>query len=154
MIRLAIMEDHDRIVELGRRYLLMGPYREQITDNPVQVDRFFQFMLTNPSARVLVCEEEGAVAGVFAFIIYPHYYGGDLVANEIIWCVDEHHRGRASLELLHTAEHLAFSLGAQRMALSAPTPEVASLYNHLKGYTLVEIGYQAKLCDRGCHASH
>lgn len=153
MIRLAKESDIPRITELGREYLLEGPYREQITDNPSAVWTFSKWLLSQENARVLVLEE-GGVQGVLAFVIYPHYYGGELCASELIWCVDKAHRGRGSMELLWTAEKMAYDMGAVRMQLTAPTPEIGKLYEHCRGYSLVEIGYQAKLKERVGHASH
>lgn len=148
MIRLAEESDFERIEELGRKYLLEGPYAGQITDNPETVAKFFAWLFRNESARILIFEEDDLVRGFFAFFVYAHYYGGDLCANELIWCVEKEHRGKGSLELLWAAERMAYDMGAVRMQLSAPTPELGKVYEHCKGYHLIELGYQAKLADR------
>lgn len=147
MIRLADESDFPRIIELGRKYLLEGPYAGQIADNPEAVERFIFWLFKQDNARILVLEEDG-VQGVFAFFIYPHYFGGELSANEMIWCVEKEHRGKGSLELLWGAERMAYDMGAVRMQLTAPTPEIGRLYERCKGYKLVEVGYQANLSDR------
>lgn len=153
MIRLAEETDFERITELGRKYLLEGPYKDQLTDNPEAVERFFFWLFKQENARIIVFEEDG-VQGVFAFFIYPHYYGGELCANELIWCVDENHRGRGSMELLWAAESMAYDMGAVRMQLTAPTREVGLIYEKCKGYKLVEVGYQALMSDRVKRASN
>lgn len=147
-IRLASRRDIPRITELGREYLLLGPYKDQITDNPEAIERFTAWLFQQEHARILVYEAGETVQGVLAFIIYPHYYGGDLCANELIWCVDKAYRGQASMELLWNAEQMAYDMGAVYMQLTAPTREIGLLYEHCKGYKLVEVGYQAKLKDR------
>lgn len=148
MIRLAEESDFPRIIELGRKYLLEGPYKGQITDNPEAVERFIYWLSHQDNARILVFEEDDLVEGVFCFFMYPHYFGGELCANEMIWCVDKAHRGRGSMELLWAAERMAYDMGAVRMQLTAPTKEIGQLYEHCKGYSLVEVGYQAKLSER------
>ena len=148
MIRLAQTEDFPRIIELGRKYLLEGPYRGQITDNPETVERFIYWLAQQDNARILVFEEDDRVHGVLAFFIYPHYFGGELCANEMIWCVEKEHRGKGSMELLWEAERMAYDMGAIRMQLTAPTREIGQLYEHCKGYKLVEVGYQCLLSDR------
>lgn len=153
-IRLAEITDFPRIAELGRKYLLEGPYKEQIADNPACAENLFLWVSQQPSGRILVLEGEGQVQGVFAFHVYPHYYGGELCASELIWCVDKPYRGRGSMELLWTAERMAAEMGAVRMQLTAPTKEIRQMYERCKGYSLVEVGYQAKLADRVKHASH
>lgn len=148
MIRLAEETDFTRIIELGRKFLLEGPYKGQIADNPETVERFIYWLSHQENARIIVFEEEERVQGVLAFFMYPHYFGGELCANEMIWCVDKEHRGRGSLELLWAAEKMAYDMGAVRMQLTAPTREIGQFYERCKGYKLVEVGYQADLKDR------
>jgi len=153
-VRLADKADFPRIIELGRKYLLEGPYKQQIADNPEHDERFIDWLYAQDAARIIVADINERVEGVFAFLVYPHYYGGALCASELIWCVDKDHRGRASMELLWAAEKLAYEMSAVYMQLTAPTREVGMLYEHIKGYSLVEVGYQAKLADRMRHASN
>lgn len=154
LLAISMAEENDipRITELGREYLLLGPYKEQITDNPEAVERFSHWLFHQENARIIVYREE-RVEGVFAFVVYPHYYGGDLCAHELIWCVDKNHRGLASMELLWNAEKMAYDMGAIYMQLTAPTMEVGGFYERCK-YKLVEVGYQARLANRVKHASH
>lgn len=153
-VRPATPFDKDRIIEMGRSFLLSGPYRDEITDNPEQVNRLVDWLFEQPIARILVFEEDSKIQGVLCFIIYPHYFSGELCANELIWYVEADHRGRGSLELLWAAEKMAYEMGAVRMQLTAPTIEVAEMYKHLH-YKQVEVGFQAKLSDRVRHnASH
>lgn len=146
-VRLATMQDAERIIELGRTFLAAGPYRDEIEDNPEQVHRLIAMLFATEQARILVYEEDGIVVGVFCFIIYPHYFSGLPTGNEVIWYVDPAHRGKASLELLWAAERMAADMGAVRMQLTAPTEEVGEIYKRCK-YHQVEVGYQALLSER------
>jgi len=148
-IRDARPADAGRIIEMGRTFLLNGPYCEQLEDVPEQFYRFVEALFVNPSAKILVYEDNG-VHGVFAFVLVPHYLSGEQIATELIWYVEPEHRGKASLELLWAAERMAYEMGAKRMQLTAPTESVGEIYKRCK-YTLVEVGYQAKLSDRVKH---
>lgn len=148
MIRIAEKSDIPRIVELGSLSLVNGPYRGIIGDVPKVTEQLASYTIEN--GRVVVWDEDGTIRGLLAFLIFPHYFTGELTANEIIWYVEEGYRGRASLELLWAAEKAAHDLGAVRMQLTAPTPEVGKIYEHCH-YKMVEIGYQADLAERVRH---
>lgn len=148
VIREAAETDIPRIVEMGRRFLLEGPYRDQLKDNPAKAAEMAYQVLQKSGAKILVSlNEELFVTGVFAFVVFPHYFSGELTAGELIWYVEPDHRGRASMELLWAAERMAADLGAERMQLTAPSTEVGELYRRLK-YSQIEVSYQAKLSDR------
>jgi hypothetical protein len=145
IIREATALDATRIVEMGRKFFLSGPYRAQLEDKP---DRFLGFtsaLIGNPNARVLVAEDaSGFVVGVLAILISPHYLSGELVGVELIWYVEPEHRGQVSLELFWAAEKLAKEMGAVRMQFTAPNEQVGAIYKRLH-YTQLEVGYQRSL---------
>lgn len=148
MIRFAEKSDIPRIVELGSLSLLDGPYRSIIGDVPKVTEKLADFVID--SGKVTVWDEDGAIRGLLAFVVFPHYFTGEPTANEIIWYVEREYRGKASLELLWAAEKAAYEMGAVRMQLTAPTPEVGKIYEHCH-YHMVEIGYQADLAERVKH---
>ncbi len=87
--------------------------------------------------------------GVFAFILYDHYYSGELVAGEMIWWVEPEYRKMGMpLELLWAAEKLACEMGAKKMQLTAPTDEIAAMYGKLKGFEKVETAFQRDISCR------
>lgn len=147
MIRAATCDDIPRIVELGSRSIWEGPYKDQLEDNPSVTRELTEKLLTLENAKVLVSESDGVINGLFAFILFPHYFSGQLTAGEMIWYVIPEARGQASLELLWAAEKLAFEMGAKRMQLTAPTEQVGKIYERIK-YVQVECTYQAKLENR------
>lgn len=151
-IREAVYSDIDRVVEMGRRFLLEGPYREQLADKPRIAAELMEKLLKSSSSKILVSEEDGKLTGVFAFVIFPHYFSGEITAGELIWYVEPEHRGKTSLELLWKAEKMAYEMGAKWMQLTAPTEEVGKLYGSLRPpYVQIEISYQTKLEDRVKH---
>src|ERR1700688_3375752 len=140
-IREATINEADRIVEMGRKFFLSGPYREQLQDKPDNFLVFTRGLIQNPAAKVLVAEDaNGLLVGVLAILLSPHYLSGELVAVELIWYVEPEHRGQVSLELFWAAEHLAKKLGAVRMQFTAPNEQVGAIYKRLH-YTQLEVGY-------------
>jgi GNAT superfamily N-acetyltransferase len=144
-IREATLLDVPRIVELGRKFLADGPYKDQV-DNPEQAMRFACSLVDNPKAAVLVAEQAARVVGVLAFIIYPHYFTGQLTANEMIWYIEpEARKGGIGMRLMWAGERLAKAMGAIRMQFTAPTAEVGKLYERFCGYHQIEVGYEKVL---------
>ena len=167
VIRGAMAADIPRLVELGRRALLEGPYRDLLADRPEVATKLARRMLTLAQARILVWEspvvsrqwpvspaaaDRRLVTGLFAFLLAEHHFSGEPVAAEMIWYVEPEARvaANAGMELLWAAEALAAELGAIWMQLSAPagSPEIAALYSRLKGYVPVEAMYQRKIAGR------
>ncbi|KKN66887.1 hypothetical protein LCGC14_0466620 [marine sediment metagenome] len=145
MIREATPADIPRIIEMGRNFLLSGPYREIIADNPEVPLELAKKLVTNPQARILVEEQEGKLVGVFCFILFPHYYSGLMTAGELIWYVEpEARKTMAGLRLKWEAETLAKKLGAVQMHLTCPIDQ-DELFSKLSGYKKVETGYQRTL---------
>lgn len=144
-IRLASEADVPRVVEMGRRFLAEGPYRNQLADVPEVSTRIAAFAVTTDKCRVLVSELEGQVTGVLAFILFPHYFSGELTAGEMIWYVEPEHRpGGVALRLLWEAERMAKEMGAERMQVTAPTSAVSDLYKRF-GYDAVEVTFQKRI---------
>lgn len=145
IIREATLEDVPRIVELGRKFIANGPYKDQL-DNPAQADHIARWMIGNQKAKVLVAQMDGTIQGMIAFIIYPHYFTGQPTANEMIWYVEPEARaGGIAMRLMHAAESLAKEMGAIRMQFTAPTAEIGKLYERWCGYHQVEISYERTL---------
>jgi L-amino acid N-acyltransferase YncA len=144
-IREAQPSDVEKIVEMGRSFLLTGPYKDQL-DNPEQATKLALSMMQDGSGHVLVSEEDGEVTGVFAFLVYPHYFTGQLTSMELIWYVSpEARKGGTALKLLAEAERIARNCGVKRMQLTAPTEEVGRLYRFCGGYKQIEVSYERAL---------
>lgn len=144
MIREAASSDIPRIVELGSRSLVDGPYRDLVKDTPEQSAKL-ALQVIEKAGRVLLWEENGQITGMLAFILFPHYFTGELTAGELMWYVEPESRpGGAALRLLWAAEELARSLGAQKMQFTAPTEAVGDIYKRF-GYSKIEVSYQKEL---------
>jgi len=145
-VRNAAESDLPRVAELGRRFLLEGPYRDELADNPEKALEMAKQILSNTNGRILVAENEGRVIGAFSFFAYPHLFSGEFTAVELIWYVEPEHRaGGIALRLLAEAEKQAKELGCVRMQLTAPSEEVGKLYRYCGGYKKIEVCYQRKL---------
>lgn len=136
---------------MGSRSLLEGPYKDQLADRPEVTAKLAGDLLSMNTAKILVAEQEGKLVGVFAFILFPHYFSGEPVAGEMIWYIEPAARtgSNCALELLWAAESLASSLGAKKMQLTAPTDELCEAYKKLRGYSKVETAFQRNIENRG-----
>lgn len=145
-VRKATDADAQRIVEMGKRSLEIGPYKDEIGDNTEVTLRLFKLLLDNPQAEILVLDAgDGQAVGLFAMLLFPHYFSGEKTAQELMWYVEPEHRaGGAGLQLLRQAEEMARGTGATRFQLTAPTEALGSLYKRC-GYHQIEVGYQRKL---------
>lgn len=138
--------DIARIIEMGRSFLLEGPYKDIIEDHPEVPTELAHKLMGLQNAKILVLVEEGRVEGVCAFILYPHFYSGRPTAQELIWyCTPEARKhGFDTLALFRRAQRDAKEMGAEYMQFTAPTPEVGKLYE-MAGYAQIEVGYQRRL---------
>jgi hypothetical protein len=144
MIREAKAADIPRITEMGSRSLREGPYKDLVGDNPEQTGKLALEVMTK--GMILVAEEEdGTISGLLAFIVFPHYFSGELTAGEVMWYVEpEFRKSFTSLALLRGAERMARGFGAKYMQFTAPTSEVGRAYEALN-YKQVEVSFQKAL---------
>lgn len=148
-IREAETNDIPRIIEMGSKFLKMGPYHKFISDAPHVTSDLARKLLTMPNAKILVGEENDHVEGVFAFITFDHYYSGEPIAGEMIWYVEpEARKHNMALELLWAAEKKACQMGAKKMQLTAPSDEIAEMYGKLRGFEKVETAFQRDISMR------
>jgi hypothetical protein len=145
MIREAMATDVARIVEMGRQFLLEGPYKDIIEDHPEIPTALAEKLLALPNAKILVSVDDGRVEGVVAFILYPHFYSGIQTAQELIWyCTPEVRHSFTPICLMRAAQRIAKEMGAKYMQFTAPTVEIGKLYE-MSGYSQIEVGYQKRL---------
>lgn len=145
MIRKATEADVREIVELGRQFLLDGPYKDIIEDHPQVPTELAHKLLSLPETACILVDDDHGLNGIVAFIIYPHFYSGVLTAQEIIWYVKPEARNSfVPIALMRAAERNAREMGAKYMQFSAPTENVGKLYEMCK-YKQIEVGYQKEL---------
>lgn len=145
LIREATINDIPRVIELGRKFLVEGPYVGQIADKPEEATRFATLLIGNPNAKILVAEQDKVIIGVLAFILFPHHFSGEMTALEIIWYVEPQARkGGIAMRLMWEAEKIAKSMNAHYMQFTAPDAKASAIYERF-GYHQVEVGYQKEI---------
>jgi len=140
---MAKPSDIPRIIEMGSRSLLDGPYAGIIKENPDQFAKFAAVMVMG--ATVLVAEEEGRVCGLLAFATADHHFSGEKYSAELMWYVEpEHRKGGVAIKMMWEAERIAKEQGSKHFVFTAPTDEVAALYKRF-GYSQLEVNYRKAL---------
>src|SRR5690348_7160609 len=144
-IREATVLDLPRIVEMGREFLLSGPYKDHLKDSPEEAAKTAARIYENPSCKILVADDGERAVGIFAYVLFPHYFSGELTAGELIWFLEpEYRKSWTALQLWMEAEKRAMEAGAIYMQVTAPSEHVAEIYKRRK-YEAVEMTYQKKL---------
>lgn len=143
-MRLATLSDVSKIVELGSRSLKDGPYGKLIEDRP-EVTRQLTEAIISEKGRVLLWEEGSEVVGLLAFIVFPHYFTGELTAGELMWYVEPEFRaGGSAMRLFWAAEEMARELGAKKLQFTAPNEAVGAIYKRF-GFQQIEVMFQKAL---------
>lgn len=129
------------MVEMGRRFRKESSYGKLIADNPTKMAQLGIELIRQDG--LLVAERDGAIVGMFGYIVHEHFMSGEKVAGEVFWWTEPEARGDG-LKLLKEAESRARAAGAKYIQMIAPTERVAKLYEHRK-YEFVESAYQLAL---------
>lgn len=139
LIRRAESQDIDAIIELAWSNVPEGCYKSRIIYDKQKLRMFVGAIMADDAARLFVCEEHGELKGLFAFTTFPnfYYFGGELMANMVIWSVAPQSRGRKSIALLRAAEKEASEMGAKRFLLTGPGLRFENLAKHC-GYDYME----------------
>lgn len=150
MIREAAIVDLPQVVALALESLEIGPYKDIVKRNPKQAAALTRQLIIDKNGVVLVSEENGKINGLFGFIVFPHFYSGEMTAGELIWYVTPDARllhsfgDSIAFSLLEAGEKKAFEMGAKAMQLGAPTEGVGKIYQR-KGYAQIEVTYRREL---------
>jgi N-acetylglutamate synthase-like GNAT family acetyltransferase len=139
LIRTATEADIPEIVRLGSQSLIDGPYAGMLKDTPEQSAKLAMEVIQKSNGKILLYQNDsGKVAGLIGFIVFPHYFTGELTATEIMWYIlPEDRAGGNGIKLLWEAEKEAKAMGAKWMGCSAPDAQTASIYARF-GYKTVE----------------
>lgn len=142
MIRRALPEDMDRLIEMGQRFVAETEYAGLIKADPERITETVMRIATNPDGAIFV-SGNGSVTGMIAMLIYEHPFSGERMASEMAWWVEPEARG-SGVKLLRAAEEWARERGAVAVQMVAPTERVGALYSRL-GYKAFETSYQRRL---------
>ncbi len=143
MIREAIEADIPRLVDMGIGFLRLY-YADKLPENREQMKKTVTELMGNPNGHVLVAENGHGIEGMFVFVVFPHFFSGELIAGELVWWIEPEARGRSGLALLREAESISRKMGAKKMQAGAPSERTATLYKRL-GFQEVETTYQRSL---------
>lgn len=154
MIREATVDDIPRLVELGTLSLKTGPYKNRIKNKPEQSARLAHQLLDprdegNPEApgKVLVIDHNGLVVGLLALAFFPDYFTGEKTASEVMWFIHKEYResiGFDAIALFRAGERAAREAGCVRLIFTAPTEDIAKLYE-ATGFTALEVSFYKDL---------
>lgn len=142
MIRRATLDDRDRLVEMGQRFVAETPYAGLIAINPERLSASVAGILTNPAGAVFVSGSD-PLTGMIAMLAYDHPFSGERTAFEVVWWVEPEARGDG-VRLLRAAEQWARDEGITKMQMVAPDARVGEFYKRM-GYAPVETSYQRSL---------
>ena len=145
MIREAVLEDIDRLIELGMSFWAGSEYGGIITVSPKALRQTLEQTIESPDSVWLVAEKDGQLIGMIGLACTAHPFSGERVALELAWWVEPEHRsGGVGIKLLKCSEEWAKRQSAIALMMVAPNEEIERLYVKL-GYGLVERTFQKNL---------
>lgn len=144
MIRPAIHSDAEKLIGMGRRFFEASGYEDITTFRPEVFAATLDHVFTN--GVLLVADDNGPV-GMAAALVYPFYFSGDMTAQELLWWVDEEHRGIGG-HLLDGLIAAVKAKGAQSLSmisLDKLNPEKVGKMYEKRGFRRSEHSYIKKL---------
>jgi GNAT superfamily N-acetyltransferase len=144
VIRVAEEGDIARLVEMGVRFATETVYRDRAFPvNEGAMARTAALLILGERGTVFVADVDGRVVGMIGLLLFENPLSGDISVSELFWYVEPEHRGHG-VRLLKRAEAWAREVGAEKVHMIAPTPDVSRMYERL-GYAYLETTYQKAL---------
>ena len=150
-VRQGDVDDIVQLVELGREMHAEAPSFSQMDYDPAKLLQL-GVMLSEQGGMFLAEKDDKEIVGMFLGVIVPHYFGNDLMANDLCLFVKKEHRGStAAPRLVKAFEQWAWANGVKVLRFGISTGVEAKrtmkLYEKL-GYSqngyLVDKYYQPK----------
>jgi len=150
-IRQGDVDDILQLVELGKQMHDEAPSFNQMDYDPKKL-LSLGVMLSEQGGMFVAEKEDSEIIGMFLGVIVPHFFGNDLMANDLCMFVKKAHRGStAAPRMIKAFEQWAFANGAKVLRFGVSTGVEAErtlkLYQKL-GYTqtgyLIDKYYQPK----------
>ena len=150
-IRQGDVDDIMQLVELGKEMHEEAPSFNQMDYDPKKLVQL-GIVLSEQGGMFLAEKDNDEVIGMFLGVIVPHFFGSDLMANDLCLFVKKKYRGgTAAPRLVKAFEKWAFASGAKVLRYGVSTGVEAErtlkLYEKLgykqTGY-LVDKYYQPK----------
>lgn len=144
-IREAEIGDVDQLVQLGLRFRATTSYVSLIAENPDQMRRTAEDLITRDDAVIFVSEDRGGlVTGMIGLVRYPHHLSGALTCGEVFWYIAPESRGDG-VRLLRQAEQWARNHGATVLEMIQPVGTEVDVIYRRYGYQAVEVSWQKRL---------
>lgn len=147
IVRRAVMEDVDSIVEMSRAFYATTSYAGFTPMSDESAGLLAEMLIE--TGVMLVAEKDGAVVGMVGLIVAPFMFNAAvLTAHEIVWYVRPEEVGKgAGAALLAAIEPACRERGVvaiQMVHLSTSPPQAAALYERM-GYRYTESSYTKEL---------
>jgi len=138
IIRKATIDDLDQIVEMANRFIAFAPHGSLITHTTDDIVNTVRLFLE--SGIIFVIDVDGKAVGILAAMMTSVWYSPlTKVAHEMMWWVNEEHRGTiASIKLIKAYEKWAREQGAQIIAMC----DLVIEGHEPVGTTLNRLGYE------------
>jgi hypothetical protein len=92
IIRKATIDDLDQIVEMANRFIAFAPHGSLIKHTTDEITHTVRLFLE--SGIIFVIDVDGKAVGILAAIMTSVWYSPSTkVAHEMMWWVNEEHRG-------------------------------------------------------------
>lgn len=149
-IRIATEKDVPAVTTLALESLEYGPYKGIVQRNPEYAGKLVAQLVSDANGCIVVSEHKETLDGLFGFIVFPHFYSGEMTAGELIWYTSPEARlmhgfgDSVAFDLLQAGERKAAEMGAKVMQLGAPSEAIGKLYQR-RGYSQVEVTYRREL---------
>jgi GNAT superfamily N-acetyltransferase len=120
-VRNADKQDLAALVDMGAKFHAVSPVHQAIPFDYESFYRFCDTSLDNPDIGFWVADQDGALVGMTAAIVYPAYFNAQRhIAQELFWWVDAAARGAgAGKALVEAIEKWAQSTGADAVFMLA-----------------------------------
>lgn len=145
IVRRSIITDEPDLVRMGQSFWSETPLSAYSVFNPECLIDFIRAASMTETASIWVAEDGGKVIGAVGGIVYPLFFSGDLVAQELFWWVDPDSRmSEASKLLYNELEAWAKDRGAVALSMIAiengKAERVGNIYKR-KGFIPTEHAY-------------
>lgn len=135
-VRPATTEDLPAIAAMAEHFIASTTYREEIPSDPAHIWTAAAQVLN--LGVIFLAERDGAIIGMFAGLVFPHFLTSRRTASEQWWWVEPQARGGEAADLLLEAfEGWARAQGATRSELGSRHAVLDRFYRK-RGYRAVE----------------
>jgi len=141
-LKLATIDDLDRVVRLAVTFIKQSPYKNEPYDED-DIRELVSLILRDRNKGVVVfLMNEDVPVGFIGGMLTKMLFSKDQLATELFWWVDPQFRGRKSLSLKEAFEYWAKRVGAKYIAMSSPAnDERVSRFYQRTGYENIENAY-------------